>query len=142
MKDLSKHSENVALENFLAKFRETARADSERSPFFWMAQRTRIRASLKPPQSITTPVRAFAALTWVVVLAVGLLWLANSSQLPQVANENVRTTAQISDEALMRSIEETTAKEIPEALAPVTVIASEVDRGLKSNQPLQNRRSN
>ena len=123
-------SERDAMERMLTGFRESAHQQAQRPELFWDSMRTRVAAHIRTPQ-------AHRGLGWAATLAAisaMVVFVAVPSHTP-VRNPGssttaVSTTQPISDEALLRSVADTASSDVPDALAPATVLTSEMDRGL------------
>jgi len=123
--------ERAKMERLLGEFRQSANKQAEQPELFWASMRTRVAARIREPHS-------HKGLGWAATLAaVGamVVFVAVPSHTPQ---HNPTPTAKIQpanssandDEALLQSIAETTNSDVPNALAPATVLTSEMDRGL------------
>jgi hypothetical protein len=121
--------ERTKMERMLEEFRETATTNAEQPELFWASMRTRVAARVREPQS-------HRGLGWAATLAaVGamVVFVSVPSHTPQIANPTatpLTAKAQVSDEELLLSVAEKTNSDVPEALAPATVLTSEMDRGL------------
>ena len=97
--------------------------------------RTRVAARMRTSQS---PKGLGWAATLAAVSAM-VVFVAVPSHTPQNGTPAPVTTASkvapiTDDEALLRSIADTANSEVPDALAPATVLTSEMDRGLADGE--------
>jgi hypothetical protein len=124
--------ERVNMERLLGEFQAAANEKAEQPELFWDSMRTRVAARIREPHS-------HKGLGWMATLAaVGamVVFVAMPSHTPPApsvtptAATGTVNTATTDDEALLRSIADSTSSEVPDALAPVTVLTSEMDRGL------------
>ena len=135
--------ERASMERMLGDFRQSAEKDSEKPELFWASMRTRIAAEIRKPQS-------HRGLGWAATLAaVGamVVFVAVPSHTPQHQTASVTATTRVTpsaadDEALLRSVAEATDSEVPDALAPATVLTSEMDRGLTDGNEKDTGRNN
>jgi hypothetical protein len=123
--------ERASMERMLGEFRQSVDKQAEKPELFWASMRTRVAAEISNPQS-------HRGLGWAATLAaVGamVVFVAVPSRTPQHQTPGAATTTTskpsvTDDEALLRSVAEATDSEVPDALAPATVLTSEMDRGL------------
>jgi len=122
--------ERATMERLLGEFRQTVNNEAEQPELFWASMRTRVAARMREHQS-------HRGLGWAATLAAVsamVVFVAVPSHTPQpVSTAPTQTTANVStsdDEALLYSIAATTNSDVPQALAPVKVLTSEMDRGL------------
>jgi hypothetical protein len=122
--------ERASMERMLGEFRQSVDKQAEKPELFWASMRTRVAAEIRKPQS-------HRGLGWAATLAaVGamVVFVAVPSRTPQHQTPGAATTTSkpsvTDDEALLRSVAEATDSEVPDALAPATVLTSEMDRGL------------
>jgi hypothetical protein len=124
--------ERAKMERLLGEFQQTANKQAEQPELFWASMRTQVAARMREP-------RSHKGLGWAATLAAVsamVVFVAVPSRTPQHGNVTPTTsTAKTNsstndDEALLRSIAETTNSDVPDALAPATVLTSEMDRGL------------
>lgn len=123
--------ERASLERMLGEFSESAAKEAEKPELFWASMRTRVAAEIRKPQS-------HRGLGWAATLAAVsamVVFVAVPSHTPQHRTPvtNAATSSKPlanDDEALLRSVAEATDSEVPDALAPATVLTSEMDRGL------------
>ena len=120
------------MERLLGEFKRTANDQSEQPELFWASMRTRVAAHMREP-------RSHKGLGWAATLAAVsamVVFVAVPSHTPQHANPTPVATVQNigvstnDDEALLQSIADSTNSDVPYALAPATVLTSEMDRGL------------
>ncbi len=135
------------MERMLAEFRQESNRKAERPEFFWNAQQTAIKAKLrarKNHKGLGLLATAAATAAMVVFVAMPSRPPANNPQLPaqQAAGTQHAAAANIDDEALLESVNETTRSSVPDALAPANILASEMDRGLKDASKKDNGRTN
>jgi len=124
--------ERAKMERLLGEFRQTANKQAEQPELFWASMRTRVAARSREPHS-------HKGLGWAATLAAVsamVVFVAVPSHTPQHLNptptakvEPARTSTN-DDEALLQSIADATNSDVPDALAPATVLTSEMDRGL------------
>ena len=131
------------MERLLAEFRQTSIEKAEKPELFWASMRTRVAARMRTSQ--THKGLGWAA-TMAAVSAV-VVFVAVPSHTPQHVTPAQVTTASkatqaTDDEALLRSIAEVTNSEVPDALAPATVLTSEMDRGLADGKNIATGRNN
>lgn len=106
----------------IAAYRAEIHEQAQRSSSFWTAQCARIRER--------TSVARHTSLGWALGSVFAMAALATAMLL--VAPAVPAPVAQVDDDVLMRQVYEATSDTLPEALAPATLLANEVDRGLKS----------
>jgi hypothetical protein len=123
--------ERAGMERLLGEFRQSVDEQAKQPELFWASMRTRVAARMREPHS-------HKGLGWAATLAAVsamVVFVAVPSHTPQHSNPAPVTTTATNastndDEALLRSIADTTNSDVPEALAPATVLTSEMDRGL------------
>jgi hypothetical protein len=124
--------ERAKMERLLEEFRHTVDEQAEQPELFWASMRTRVAARMREPHS-------HKGLGWAATLAAVsamVVFVAVPSHTPQHGNPTpiakaAPTSASTNDdEALLQSIADTTNSDVPDALAPATVLTSEMDRGL------------
>jgi anti-sigma factor RsiW len=107
----------------IGRFRESVRAEAQRSPIFWSRQRAGIRERI----SLRRP--AFL-LRWGLLAAMALLavlLLVRSPQLPQQASNDA------ADDALLQQVESSVQQGVPTALGPAALISQERNSALFAN---------
>jgi hypothetical protein len=134
--------ERASMERMLGEFRQSVDKQAEKPELFWASMRTRVAAEIRKPQS-------HRGLGWAATLAaVGamVVFVAVPSRTPQHQTPGAATTTSkpsvTDDEALLRSVAEATDSEVPDALAPATVLTSEMDRGLTDGNAKDTGRNN
>lgn len=127
--------EKVELVRFITAFRESAYKQAERNELSWSAQRASIRAGMIDEPLSRVPAFAFAAVLAAVILAGGLMLRPVQQQAPPQTSPIVLSE---SDDALLRSVNESSDVHLPDALAPAGLLAEEIDRGLRQTQKKQN----
>jgi hypothetical protein len=130
--------ERVEIERLIAGFRQEAKQQAERPEFFWTAQRTRIAARLRQA-------RMGRGLGWAATVAAAtamVVFMTVPSHSPTTHAPRPGPTAAVhtpaSDEELLRSVDETTSSNVPDALAPANLLATEMDRGLNGSSAISN----
>jgi len=108
----------------LAAFRSGVQQYALRDEFFWSAQRARIASTIAARAHQTVPTLAWSMLAGLIVLGIVLLRPAKPSA--------VRQTAYDQDYALLVVVEQTVNSEVPDALAPATLLAYEMNRTVKT----------
>lgn len=111
--------------SWVEHFRDTSRANAERPPQFWLAQRAAVRARLASRSRISSLRFALASAAALCVIASGLL-LTDHRVQPSPVIES------ISDQQLLSDVDETISSPLPDALAPVQLIAQDMDRSLQA----------
>ena len=137
--------ERANFERLLGQFRETSRRKAEQPDVFWAAMWPRVAARIREPES-------HKGLGWLATMAAAaamIVFVAVPSHSPQhpvktgskanptvnaTASNTSSATAATDDEALLRSVADTTNSEVPDALAPATVLTAEMDRGLSDGK--------
>lgn len=133
LKDLGlSESERANMERMLAEFHREASERAERPELFWAAQRTRIAARIREAHTQR-------GLGWAATLAAvtAMVVFVSVPTKPPSVNPAPKTTVATKapatdDETLLRSIDETTNSDVPDALAPTNILASEMNRGIDS----------
>lgn len=132
--------ERANFERLLSEFKDTTKRKADRPDVFWASMWPRVAARIREPES-------HKGLGWLATIAAAtamIVFMAVPSHSPQhsveVGSKSTPTanstshasanSAATDDEALLRSVAETTTSEVPDALAPATVLTSEMDRGL------------
>ena len=125
--------ERANIERMLAEFRAEATEKAERPELFWAAQRTRIAARIR--QSHTQRGLGWAATVAAATAIVVFMTVPSHSPTTPGAKTPVITAArtQAGDEELLRSVDETMTSDVPDALAPANLLATEMDRGLNGS---------
>jgi len=108
--------------------------DSAPPEHFWERQRLEIAGrvpGLQQAQARAVPKLAWAALA--AILAVGTLWINYSGRPPQPQASPV----QVDDQELMLAVERTMQTDVPEALAPASLLEDEGLQPTTSNSTSQ-----
>jgi hypothetical protein len=115
------------LEQQVREWSSAARRECERDQWFWMRQRATIvtRARQRGGSQYLLPLMATAV---TVVTALGLL-LAS----PDAAPKAVTSPSTPSMEAVLQQAETNLEREVPEALAPVTLLTQQLDAHAAQN---------
>lgn len=131
--------ERANFERLLSEFKDTTRRKADRPDVFWASMWPRVAARIREPEShkgLGWLASVAAATAMIVFMAVPSHSPQHTVKVSSKGNAAVTATASNSanattdDEALLRSVAETTNSEVPDALAPATVLTSEMDRGL------------
>jgi len=116
-----------ALEDFRADSQQLAARDE----FFWSAQHARIESRIATRTHQAVPSLAWSMLVGLIVLSVFLLKPAKPPIVPQPAYHQA-ANYQDPDYALLVEVEQTVNSEVPDALAPATLLAYEMNRKITS----------
>jgi hypothetical protein len=117
-------------EGWTKEFGDACRAQAERAPAFWTAQRVRIQERVGSTQPSVSVRFALASTAALLLLAAAMLTGGSSpvaTPLPQTAQ-----THTISDQQLLADIDETLADPTPDALAPMELISQDMDKSLQA----------
>jgi hypothetical protein len=105
---------------------------------FWSAQRTRIAARL----SETHTQRGLGWAATVAAATAMVVFMTMPSHSPTTQSNRPVNVATVhtaaSDEELLRSVDETTSSDVPDALAPANILATEMDRRLSGSSKNSN----
>ena len=115
-------------EGWAKSFRDACHAEAERPQSFWAAQRAQVR------ERVAARERRFSlrfALASVAVLFVVAGALLSADHAP--ASKPDVTAVHVSDQQLLADIDETLTNPMPDALAPVDLLAQDLDRSLKAS---------
>ncbi len=122
--DLLLQSEERQMRETFAGAPQSLRSAAERPGWFWQRQRGTVR------ERIATSQRAWPALTAMWVGAAALLVLAFALLRGAPAPQPVQAQAQTdSDQQLLVGVEQVMQSEVPEALEPSALLASEISAG-------------
>ena len=107
-----------------AALRHSARTQAERSESFWSRQRRSAASRISRP--------AVRPLTWVAAIAAAIL---AAMLLPEPRPVAPAQPATDPDQALLVSVERAVNRQVPQALAPATLLTQEMSRNLKPTVP-------
>ncbi len=130
-------TERDAFERKLAEFQQESQQRGEQPDLFWAAQKTRVMANLRDRKKVRGMgliATAVAATALIVFMAVPSRVHAPGNLTTQQASNHAPSNVaaqSVDDEELLQSIHDTTSSNVPDALAPATILASEMDRGLE-----------
>ncbi|HXZ81391.1 MAG TPA: hypothetical protein VEG30_15790 [Terriglobales bacterium] len=111
----------------LAAFRDDSQQLAARDEFFWSAQRARIESQIAARSSQGIPGLAWSMVVGLIVLGVFLLKPAKPPAVPAPTySQSIRSQDQ--DFALLVEVEHTVNSQVPDALAPATLLAYEMNR--------------
>jgi hypothetical protein len=134
------------MEQLLGEFRQASNAQATQPELFWTSMRTRVAARMRAPQShkglgwAATLAAVSAMVVFVAVPARHVDVKVNpTTATNQHATTNTAKTLTNDDEALLRAVADTTSSDVPDALAPATILTSEMDRGLADANKLTGR---
>ncbi len=125
--------QDEGLREHLQAFRADAAQKAGRPEWFWTAQRASIRERAALPRQARS--LQWALGSTLALFAIGASLLMMGPVVPNVATPTTvpNVQANTDDDELMRYVVEATSDTVPDALAPATLLAIEVDRGLKSS---------
>ena len=113
-----------SVNDFISSFRQGVHEQAQRPNSFWTAQRVRIgERTLKPKHG---------SLGWAIGSVFATAAVAIALLLSGPATTNTPVAQKVDDDLLMREVVEATEGTLPDALAPATLLANEVDRGLET----------
>jgi hypothetical protein len=124
---MEKHLTDEQFDAAVASLRAETRAAAERPELFWQRQRADILARLDAPAAFPRP------LAW--VSAAALLALAVLLSLPGSSPVAVAPPPD-PDRQLMLEVQQTLEREVPDALAPASLLTQEMSQALESNSKL------
>lgn len=115
-------------------FREAIHAESERPAVFWSAQRTAIHGRITSRGRRSSAWMAFASAAALLVFAVILL----SVGTPTVTRvpDTQQVAARVDPDQLLSEVQETIDNPIPDSLAPLDLLAQDMDKDFKANKKL------
>ena len=103
----------------IAKFAEAVRAEAERPPSFWLAQRAAIAGRIQGSERTASLRLAWAASLALVVIA--------TSMLTQSPTPTLSVTAYDPDHDLLVGVERAVRRPVPQALEPARLLAQEIE---------------
>ncbi len=124
---MEKHLSDEQFAAAVATLRAETHAAAERPEVFWQRQRAEILARLETPAVAPRPL-AWASALALLVLAV-LLSLPGGKPVPA-------TPPPDPDRQLLLQVQETLDREVPDALAPASLLTQEMNQALESNAKL------
>jgi hypothetical protein len=134
-----KHQEEFELEAedrvWSDVFREAIQAESERPTVFWSAQRAAIRGRIASRGRRSSAWMAFASAAALVLFAVLLLSGGNTTG-PQVIPGNRQVATRVDADQLLSEVQETIDNPTPDSLAPLDLLAQDMDKDFKANNKL------
>lgn len=136
-----KHEEDFELEQqdraWAEAFRGAIHAESERPAWFWSAQRAAIRGRIESASRRTSAWMAFASVAALLVFAV--LLFSNGGTPPTAHRDLVATNhmgATVDDDQVLSEVQETIDNPLPDSLAPLNLLAQDMDKDFKANKKL------
>jgi hypothetical protein len=126
---MEKHLSDEQFDAAVTSLRAETRAAAERPESFWQRQQTEILARLDAP-AVSPPALAWASAAALLALAV-LLSLPGGSPTKAVAPPDP-------DRQLMLEVQQTLDREVPDALAPASLLTQEMSQALDANAKLTN----
>ena len=115
-------------------FREASHAESERPAVFWSAQRAAIRGRITSRGRRSSAWMAFASAAALLLFAVMLLSVGTpiATRVP----EKLQVAARVDPDQLLSEVQETIDNPIPDSLAPLDLLAQDMDKDFKANKRL------
>ena len=124
---MEKHLSDEQFDAAVASLRAETQAAAERPEIFWQRQRAEIRARLDAPAA-TPPPLAWASAAALLALAV-LLSLPGKTPVAATAPPDP-------DRQLLLDVQQTLDREVPDALAPASLLTQEMSQALDANAKL------
>lgn len=125
---MEKHLSDEPFAAAVAALRAETQAAAERPQIFWQRQRAMILARLDAPALVPRPLAWASAAAALLALAV-LLSLPGSKPVAV-------TPPPDPDRQLLLQVQETLDREVPDALAPASLLTQEMNQALESNAKL------
>ncbi len=133
-----KHEEEFELKpedrTWADAFRETIHAESERPDWFWGRQRAAIRERIGSGRRRSSAWMAFASAAALIVFAV--LMLGGGVTGPTRTMPVAKTAHVESDQQVMVEVQETIDNPIPDSMAPLDLLAQDMDKDFSANTKL------
>ena len=124
---MEEHLSDERFEAAVAALRAETQAAAERPEVFWQRQRAEIRARLDAPAALPPPLAWASA---AVLLALAVL-LSLPAKTPVAA-----TAPPDPDRQLLLEVQQTLDRDVPDALAPASLLTEEMNQALESNAKL------
>lgn len=115
--------------------REAIHAESQRPAVFWSSQRAAIRGRISSRGHRSSVWMAFASAAALVLFAVLLLSGGNTTA-PRVIPDNQQVATRMDPDQLLSEVQETIDNPIPDSLAPLDLLAQDMDKDFRANQKL------
>lgn len=112
-------------------FREAIHAESQRPAVFWSTQRAAIRGRISSRGRRSSAWMAFASAAALLLFAL-LLLSSSKAPTPDVVASNHTVT----DQQLMADVEQTINNPLPDSLAPLDMLAQDMDKEFQANKRL------
>ncbi len=116
-------------------FREAIHAESEQPAWFWSAQRAAIRGRLSSRNRRSSAWMAFASVAALCLFAAILLTGVRTSG-PVTPQRHEVAAVHVDEEQLMKQVQETIDNPMPDSLAPLDLLAQDMDKEFKANTKL------
>ena len=133
-----KHEHEFQLESqdrvWTDAFREAIHAESEQPAWFWSAQRAAIRGRISSRSRRSSVWMAFASVTALCLFAL-LLLSGGNTPTKSPTPPPTREIATANDTA-MSAVQETIENPTPDSLAPLDLLAQDMDKEFKANKKL------
>lgn len=115
-------------------FREAIHAESQRPVWFWGSQRAAIRGRLTSGRRRSSVWMAFASAAALVLFAA--LLLSGSRPLEPTVPTQVAAAHVESDQQVLSDVQETIDNPIPDSMAPLDLLAQDMDKDFNANMKL------
>ena len=115
-------------------FRGAIHAASERPAVFWSAQRAAIRGRITSRGRRSSAWMAFASAAALLLFAVMLLSVGTPTDTRVLEKQQV--AARVDPDQLLSEVQETIENPIPDSLAPLDLLAQDMDKDFKANKKL------
>ena len=126
---MEKHLSDERFDAAVASLRAETQAAAARPEVFWQRQRAEIRARLDAP-AVTPPPLAWASAVALLLMAV-LLSLPGEPPLAVAPQPDP-------DSQLLLDVQQTLDRDVPDALAPASLLTQEMNQALEANAKLTN----
>lgn len=114
---------------------DAARAATEGPDVFWVRQRALIRSRIAVEQATKRPLTKFVLISAFALLVMAILLVRSSPAPPRQAQGDP-------DQELLLAVEEALHSNVPEALAPASLLAEEMNSAQVQPRPAAKEKSN
>ena len=117
----------------IGSFRQAAREDAARPEVFWAVQRAQIRSRL-PRRGVLAGLRGALVTGLLVCIFAVMLFLPGRNHKTRISNTTANAAhPALSDDALLRQVDEAVTNDTPAAMEPTALMASEMNAALSGS---------
>ncbi len=138
---MKEHEEDFQLEQqdrvWADAFRDAIHAESEQPAWFWSAQRAAIRGRITSRGHRSSAWMAFASVAALCLFAALMLVGVKTPPAKNAPQPQQQVaTAHADSDQLMSEVQETIDNPLPDSLAPLDLLANDMDKDFKANTKL------